>query len=70
MRVRYAATDALPGDVAVALVEGESQSTVLIAGDATGWEIADALQDVIGEEWVPTSWIYVGRCASPGLKAV
>ena len=69
MRVQYAASADLPRDVAVALVEGQHESTVLIAEDATGREIAEALQEVLGDGWMPSSWIYVGACG-PRLRAV
>ena len=60
MQVRYRCTDALPEDVAAVLVPGERQTVVQINAGASPVEIAEALDEIVGQSWVPSAWLHVG----------
>lgn len=71
MRVKYRPSHNLPRGVDAAIIEGDCEAIILVRADATGADIAAALDEIVGAEWVPSSWIYVGDCQRPpGLHAV
>ena len=68
MKVGYRASTDLPKGVVVALVEGDREAVVLVAADASGADVAAALQEVI-PPWAASEWLHVGPCGGQ-LRAV
>lgn len=58
----------LPADVAVALVEGERESTLVLNERASVADIAASLTELVGQ-WAGEEWIYVGRALESHLRA-
>lgn len=67
MRVKYAACNNLPDDVAAAIVQGERTCSILMNANATVSEVAEALQSIV-PEWVDQEWLHVGNVTE--LRAV
>lgn len=71
MKVKYRPSSNLPKGIVAALIEGEGESIILVDEKCTGAEAAQALDELIGDSWVPSSWVYVGDCTGGrGLHAV
>lgn len=64
--VVYRTSSKLPCDIVVALVEGESESVILVDEDANAAEIVAALNHSI-VPWVREEWLHIGRCADIDL---
>jgi len=70
MKVQFRPSNYLPRGVDAALVEGDRETTILLRAEASAKDIAAALDELVGADWAPSSWIYVGDCLQDsGLRS-
>ena len=60
MQVRYRCSEDLPRGIAAVLIPGDGETVIQISAHARPCDIAEALDEIVGQSWVPSAWLHVG----------